>query len=169
MEYMKKFLIICLFPFIVACGYKFEGGGYINKDITRVAVKVLENKSSETGADVIFTNALIREILQKTETKVVDEATATAVISGTIKAITFSSLSRVSVESVIERRVSVVMDLQMVNKEGEVIWSAMDLNSNEAYKTTQDTVTDEGNKGTALEKIAVRSTERIVSRMLNNF
>jgi hypothetical protein len=28
---------------------------------------------------------------------------------------------------------------------------------------------DEGNKGTALEKIAERSAERIVSRMLSNF
>lgn len=169
MEYMKKVLIICLFPFIVACGYRFEGGGYINKDVTRVAVNVLENKSSETGADVIFTNALIREILQKTETKVVDETTATAVLKGTIKAITFSPLSRVSTESVIERNVSAVIDLHMVNKEGEVIWSAVDLSSSEAYKTTRDIVTNEGNKGTALEKIAARSAEKIVSRMLNNF
>ncbi len=169
MKYINKFLIFFLFSFIAACGYQFEGGGYINKDITRVAVKVLENKSSETGADVVFTNALIREILQKTDTKVVDEATATAVLEGTIKSITFSSVSRASVETVIERRVSAVIDLQMLNKEGEVIWSATDLNSSEAYKTTQDTVTDESNKGTALEKIATRSAERIISRMLSNF
>jgi len=93
MRYMKNFIIICLFSFIVACGYQFEGGGYINKDVTRVAVKVLGNKSAETGADVIFTNALVREILQKTDTKVVDEATANAVIEGTIKSVSFSSLS----------------------------------------------------------------------------
>ena len=166
---MKKLFIISLFSFIAACGYQFEGGGYINKDVTRVAVKVLENRSAETGADVIFTNALIREILQKTDTKVVDEATATAVLEGTIKAITFSSLSRATVESVIERNVSAVMDLQMVNKAGEVIWSATDLSSNEAYKTSQDMATDEGNRGTALGKIATRSAERIVSRMLSNF
>jgi|JFJP01.1.fsa_nt_gi outer membrane lipopolysaccharide assembly protein LptE/RlpB len=169
MRYMKNFIIICLFSFIVACGYQFEGGGYINKDVTRVAVKVLGNKSAETGADVIFTNALIREILQKTDTKVVDEATATAVIEGTIKAITFSSLSRATVESVTERRVSAVMDFKMVSKDGEVIWSAMDLRSNESYNASQDRAADESNKGTALEKIAVRSAERVVSRMLSNF
>ncbi|MFA5903915.1 MAG: LPS assembly lipoprotein LptE [Desulfobacula sp.] len=166
---MKWFLISGLLPFIVACGYQFEGGGYINKDVTRVAVKVLENKSAETGADVIFTNALIREILQKTDTKVVDEATATAVIQGTIKAITFSPLSRVTVESVVERGVSAIMDLQMVNKDGEIIWSATDLSSSESYKTSQDKAADEGNKGTALEKIATRSAERIVSGLLSNF
>ena len=154
---------------ITACGYQFEGGGYINKDVTRVAVKVLENRSAEIGADVIFTNALIREILQKTDTKVVDEATATAVLEGTIKAITFSSLSRSSVESVVERGVSAVIDLQMVNKEGEIIWSVTDLSSSDHYKTSQNIVTDEGNKGTALDKIATRTAERILSRMLSNF
>jgi outer membrane lipopolysaccharide assembly protein LptE/RlpB len=169
MRYTKRFLLICFFPFIVACGYQFEGGGYINKDVTRVAVKVLENNTSETGADVIFTNALIREILQKTDTKVVDEATATAVIEGTIKSVTFAALSRASAESVIERGISAAMDIQMLNKEGEVIWSAMDLSSAESYITSQDKASDEGNKGTALEKIATRSAERIVSRMLSNF
>ncbi len=169
MKHMNKWVMICLFFFVMACGYQFEGGGYINKDVTRVAVKVLENKSAETGADVIFTNALIREILQKTDTKVVDEATATAVIEGTIKAITFSPLSRVTVESVIERGVFAILDLKMVNKEGEVIWSAADLSSGESYKTSQETIADEGNKRTALEKIATRSAERIVSRMLSNF
>nr|NJM01165.1 LptE family protein [Desulfobacula sp.] len=169
MKYMKIFLPVCLFFIIAACGYKFEGGGYINKDVTRVAIKALENKSSETGADVIFTNALVREILQKTDTKVVDEAAATAVIEGTIKSVTFSSLSRATVESVIERGVSATMDIQMVNKDGEVIWSAMDLSSTESYKTSRDMAADEGNKGTALEKIAARTAERIVSRMLSNF
>ena len=166
---MKNFLLICLFSIIAACGYKFEGGGYINKDVVRVAVKALENKSSETGADVIFTNALVREILQKTDTKVVDEATANAVIEGTIKSVTFAALSRTTAESVIERGVSATMDIQMVNKDGEVIWSAMDLSSTESYKTSQDKAADEGNKGTALEKIAARTAERIVSRMLSNF
>ena len=161
--------MICLFFFIAACGYQFEGGGYINKDVTRVAVRVLENKTSETGADVIFTNALIREILQKTDTKVVDEATATAVIEGTVKSVTFAALSRATVESVIERGISATMDIQMVNKDGKVIWSAMDLSSTESYATSQDKAADEGNKGTALEKIATRSAERIVSRMLSNF
>ncbi len=169
MRYMKRLLLTCLFFSIASCGYQFEGGGYINKDVMRVAVKVLENNTSETGADVIFTNALIREILQKTDTKVVDEASATAIIEGTIKSVTFAALSRASAESVVERGISATMDLQMVNKDGEVIWSAINLSSNESYTTSQDKAADEGNKGTALEKIAARSAERIVSRMLSNF
>jgi len=56
-----------------------------------------------------------------------------------------------------------------VNKDGEVIWSATDLSSTESYKTSRDIAADEGNKGTALEKIAARTAERIVSRMLSNF
>jgi len=68
MENFKWILFVCLsaIVFFASCGYRFEGGGYIKNDVTRIAVKVLDNKSSETGAGIAFTNALIREIIQKT-------------------------------------------------------------------------------------------------------
>jgi len=50
--------------FFASCGYQFEGGGYLHQDVTRVAVTILKNNSSETGAGITFTNALIEETLQ---------------------------------------------------------------------------------------------------------
>lgn len=153
----------------VSCGYRFEGGGYINKDVTRVAVKILENNSLETGAGVIFTNALTREILEMTDTAIVDESHAAAVIEGTIHAITFSTLSRSTTESVIERRGRAVLDLKLVNRDGEVIWSVKNFATDEEYTVSEDKVEDEGNKREAVEKIAERSAEKLISRMLSNF
>ncbi|WP_299982604.1 LptE family protein [Desulfobacula sp.] len=165
--------VLCVYVVVLAffssCGYQFEGGGYINNDVTRVAVKVLENKSSETGAGIAFTNALIQEILQKTDTKVVDESRATAVFEGTIKAITFATLSRSTTESVIERRVAATVDLKLTNKDGDVIWSVKDFTSNEEYSVSEDKITDESNKREAVDKIAIRSAEKLISRMMTNF
>jgi outer membrane lipopolysaccharide assembly protein LptE/RlpB len=155
--------------FLASCGYQFEGGGYITNDVTKVYIKVLDNKSSETNAGIIFTNALIQEMIQKTDTKVVDESKAMAFLEGTIKSITFNTLSRSTTESVLERRVSAVVDLKLIDKDGEVIWFVKDFASDEEYSVSSDTVTDETNKREAVTKIALRNAEKIISNLQNDF
>ncbi len=155
--------------FFMSCGYQFEGGGYLKDDVKRVAVRAFENKSSEIGAGITFTNSLIKEIIEKTDTKVVDEAQATAVLKGKINAITFSTLSRSSTESVIERSVSARIDLKLIDEGGKVIWSVKDFSSTEEYTVSQDQITDENNKRDAVQKIADRSAEKVLNKLLINF
>jgi len=155
-----------LFP---ACGYHLESGGYLDNNITRVAVRGFENKSSETGAGLTFTNALVQEILQKTDTHVIDESVADHIIEGRIKAITFSTLSRSTTDSVLEKQVSVIVDLKIINKDGDAVWSIKNFLSNEDYTISNDEATDAANKRKVLDKIAMRNAERLVSKMLNDF
>lgn len=152
-----------------SCGYQFEGGGYIHKDVTRVAVEVFDNKSSETTAGVSFANEVIREILEKSDTLVVDSDKATRKIIGTINSITFSSLSRTSIETVVERQVTARVDVQLVGPDGKILWSMKNFTSKEDYATSRDTVNDETNRREAIDKIARRSAQQIVSQMLINF
>ncbi|MCK5836045.1 MAG: hypothetical protein KAH09_02165, partial [Desulfobacula sp.] len=129
MNLLNKVLWGCLLGggvFFASCGYQFEGGGYLHQDVKRVAVTILKNNSSETGAGVTFTNALIEEILQKTDATVVDRFQATAALEGTINAITFATLSRSTTESVVDRRVWATVDLKLIRKDGQVIWSVKD-------------------------------------------
>ncbi len=171
MKDFKWALLIFLFSvtFFSSCGYQFEGGGYINDDVMIVAVNVMENKSSETAAGLSFTNALVQEILQNTDTKVGDVSSATAVLEGTITAIKFTSMARASTESVIDRRISATVDMKLTNKGGEVIWSVKNFTSYEDYTVSQDKVTDEISKKEAVDKIAIRNAEKLVSQMLTNF
>ncbi len=161
--------LIALIALVASCGYQFEGGGYINEDVTRVAVEVFENKSSETRAGMSFTNELIREIQGKTDTIVVDSSKAARKITGTVNSITFSTLSRSSIETVVERQVKAVIDVQLIGADGEIIWSVKNFSATEPYTVDADTVNDESNKRDAVEKIALRSSERLVSKLLNNF
>ena len=172
MKNLKWSICICLLvlTFFVSCGYQFEGGGYIKDNVMHIAVQVLENKSSETGAGITFTNALIQEIIQNTDTKVVNESRATAVLEGTISAITFSTAARSSTESVIDRKVSSIVDLKLTNKEdGEVIWSVKNFVTYEDYAVSEDKVNDEVSKKEAVNKIAIRNAEKLISQMLTNF
>ena len=164
-----KLIISVLLLVLTSCGYQFVGGGYLNSDVTRVAMGIMDNKSSETRAGVVFTNAIIKEIMEKTDTKLVDDAKAVAVLKGRINAITFATLSRSTTEAVVERRVSANVDMQLVDKDKQIIWSVKNFTSHEDYKVSEDKVTDESNKRDALDKIAIRTAEKLVSRMMNNF
>ena len=152
------------------CGYHLEGGGYLlNENIREVGVKVAENTSNESGAEAVFTNALISEIVQKTDTKLLDVSLAPVILELKIKAINFGTVTRTDQASVNERRVSAVIDALMLSREGEEIWAAKNLSLNESYLVSSDTGIDEANKRTALEKIAARTAESLVSRMLSKF
>jgi len=112
---------------------------------------------------------LIREIIEETDTKIVDAENAVAVIKGTINAITFDTLSRSTTESVIERRVTANVDLQLKNEEGQIVWSVKNFISDEEYKVSEDKITDESNKRAAVDRISIRIAEKLVSKMLSNF
>ncbi len=160
------FLFAVLF---VSCGYQFEKRGYISTGVTQVAVLVFDNESIETGADILFTNALIQEILEKTDTKVVERTRASSVIKGTVKSITFSALSRSATETVIQRRVKAAIDLKLINTDGELLWSVKDFISSEDYTVSESVVTDEARKRAAVTEIARRTAEKIITALQNDF
>ena len=169
MKQFKILFLVLILALISACGYHLQGGGYLNDDITRVYVKVFENKSSETGAGVLFTNALVEEIIRVTDTKVVKESLADFVIEAQVNSITFSILSRSTTDAVTERRATASVDLKIKDKNNDTVWSVKDFKSNEDYTVSDDNVLDESNKREAIDKVAVRSAEQLVSRMLSNF
>lgn len=171
MKQLKWGIVIVLMVAAAGCGYHLAGGGYLNGTVTRVSVSVFENKSSETRAGISFTNELIQEITQKTDTQVVDGAAR--VVSGTVKAITFSTLSRSSSTSVTERKVTAVVDVKLTGPEGDILWSVKDFSATESYTVSdsesEGTVEDEASKREAVDTIAQRVAERLVSRMTSNF
>ena len=62
--YLKKqnigmIFLLCLF--FSCCGYRFTGSGNFPTGIRSIFVAILENRTSETGVENIFTNDLIYE------------------------------------------------------------------------------------------------------------
>jgi len=168
MKNLKLIIAVLLFV-LTSCGYQFEGGGYINSDVTHVAVEMMENKSSATGASVVFTDALIKEITGRTDTKLVDEAQGVVVLKGTVNTITFATLSLSTTENVVERRATANIDMQLVDKDEKIIWSVKNFTTREEYKVSADKIEEDSNKIEALKKISTRTAEKVVSKMMNNF
>ncbi|PIE62949.1 MAG: hypothetical protein CSA25_02550 [Desulfobacter postgatei] len=151
------------------CGYRLAGGGFLVNDVPRVSVAIFENKSSESRAGISFTNELIREITAKTDTIVVGAGNATRKISGKIQSITFSTLSRSSSEDVTKRQVQALVDVVLTGAGGNIIWSVKGFSAKKAYTVSSSTVDNEANKREAIDLIAKRVAERLVSQMTNNF
>ena len=151
------------------CGYRLAGGGFVYNDVARVSVAIFENKSTESRAGISFTNERIREITAKTDTIIVDAGNATRKISGTVQSITFSTLSRSSSEDVTERQVNAKVDVVLTGAGGKILWSVKNFSANESYEVSSSTVDDDANKREAVDLIAERVAERLVSQMTNDF
>ena len=162
-------IVVVLSIVVAGCGYRLSGGGPLPGNVTRVAVAMFENRSFETGAETVFTSALMTELVQSSEAVVVDRDEAEAVILGTIRSITLGELTRTADDAVVERRVSAVLDLDVVSKDGETIWSVRNFSESEVYTVSSANVSDEAAKRDAVRKIADRVSERIISKMRDDF
>jgi len=170
---MKKFLIILVSLFILSivgsCGYKFSGGGLLPGKTKLVAVNMFENKTFESGVENIFASALSLELMGKSDSEVVNLEDADAYFKGVVKSVSITTLTRTSTDAVIERRVSAVIDLQLIDKQGNVLWSVKDFKGDEEYQVTTENLTDMASRTTGLRKIAERIAQKVVSRMLDDF
>ncbi|MFO7989885.1 MAG: LPS assembly lipoprotein LptE [Thermodesulfobacteriota bacterium] len=150
-----------------SCGYRLEGGGPVHPGVSRVGVEVFANRTAYTHAGIDFTNELIREIQDRTDTRVVAPEDTAYLIKGVIKSITFAILSRSSTETVTERQVTAVVDVLLLAPDRKILWSANDFSAFESYTVGEDN--DDANIRKALEIIAKRVAERIVSQMSADF
>ncbi|MBW2001056.1 MAG: LptE family protein [Deltaproteobacteria bacterium] len=133
--------IIFLFLMIVsACGYKFTGGGSFPAGIKSICVVTLENRTSETGAENIFTNDLIYEVTRDNKAVLTTKDKADALLSGIIQSMNIETISRKAAYSSLslERRVTITVDVKLTNPDGRVVWSANNVSANEAYDVMPD-------------------------------
>jgi hypothetical protein len=158
MLFLKRhniWIILFLPIFFSACGYRFTGGGSFPAGIRSVCVSTIENRTSETGAENIFTNDLIYEVTR--DNKVVLTTKDRADAQGA-----HSSHS-------LERRVTVAVDLQLTDPDGRVIWSAKAASANEAYDVMPDKMATERNRRNAISALSKRLMERLYARITDNF
>ena len=166
---MRKFWIGWLAVTLISgCGYRFSGGGTLPGDVKQVFVSMLENRTEETGIESVLTNDLIYEF-SRSGTFAKGKNQADAQLTGVIDAVTKGTISRISVSTAQERRVSLVISFRLTGKEGEVIWSAKRMSENEAYLVEKDKETTERNRRLAIERLSKRLAEKVYHRLTDNF
>ncbi|WP_212637864.1 LPS assembly lipoprotein LptE [Desulfocicer vacuolatum] len=147
------------------CGYHIQGNTPLPAGIKAVHVTLFENRSGESGVENTFTDLFIDELLMKTDAKVTDEAHARGFVTGIIRSISVGDLTRSSDDAVLQGLVRATMDLSMADETGNVVWGVKGYSDSKVYTASSSNVTDESAKQEAVEYIARRLSEKLVSAM----
>ena len=156
---------------IAGCGYHFEGMGLMAPEGVRtIAVTVLENMTSESGIETVFTSDLTYEFTRSKTLRVVAKDGADSILGGRIVSLSVDTISHTSNYQSDERRVTVRLNLSLKRADGTVIWSDRALSDKEAFKVDpSDRTETERNKREAIETISERLAEKIHNRILQGF
>ncbi len=151
------------------CGYRFSGAGEFPYGVKKIAVEVFENPSTVVGLETTVTNALIYELTRSGQVRVVDTKKADAVIRGRIRQVSDHSISRSGVLTAEARRVYMQVALRLTRKGGQTLWTAENMQEDEAYDVAEDSAVTEANRRRALERLSRRLAEKIYNRITTNF
>ncbi len=156
---------------ISSCGYHFAGGGDFPAGVTRIFIPMLENRTSETGVERLFTNDLIYEFTRSREERLANErSTADGILTGTIVSLTVQNIARSSISSARERRVTGTLTLRLESPEGQKLWQSANIVEREAYTvvTENKTATDQ-NKSDAIAELSKKMAESAFTQLTDNF
>ena len=162
-------LIACTAALLAGCGYQFAGGGPFPYGVKKIAVEVLNNRTSETGLENTITNDLIFELNRSGQVQVTDAKNADAILKGSIEKLAIRSVSRSTILTSEAERVFVQVDLQLVRPGGEVLWKGSGIKEDEAYSVGADKLATEQNRSQAIKNLSPRLAQKIYTRMTANF
>ena len=163
-------IIILIAVLFCACGYRFAGEVGFPGDSDRLFVKVLENRTQETGVESIVTAALLSELtLRKTDGLASGIDDADVVLSGEIEEVAIRTISTRNKDTAGERRVTVTIDLNLKKQDGSVVWAANGLTDDEGYIVFADKERTDQNRRDAIRVLSQRIAEKVVNRMSDDF
>jgi len=162
-------IIFLLFMFFPACGYRFAGSGSFPAGIESVCISILENRTSETGMENIFTNALIYEVIRDKRVTLTSRGKADALLCGVIESMNIKTISRKGTHTPLERRVTVTVNLRLTDASGRVIRSGEGVSASEAYDVMPDKLATERNRRNAISALAERLAQRVYNRITEDF
>ena len=162
-------ILICL-GVLMACGYHFAGSEGPPRGVEKLYIQRIENKTTEPGIDILITNALKNEFIQKYRGTLIDRDRATAVLSGTLLGIRTETVARRGALTSLERRIFMTMDLTLKTSGSERLWFAKGITSSDTYTVVSgDKEASEQNKRAVLEKLAQRIAENSFHRLADDF
>ncbi len=154
----------CLF----ACGYRFAGSGDLPEGITSVGVRTLDNRTAEIGLENLLTNDLAFELTRSGRVPVKRPEEASVVMSGTIRSLRVSNLSRRGSNVTREQRVTLSVEFVATDQDGETIWKRL-LSDSEEYIVASDDFATRANRRAALESLSSRLAEKAYYGLTDRF
>lgn len=164
-------LVAFLAVTLSACGYHFAGSGNFPAGVSRVFITIFENRTSETGVENTFTNDLIYEFTRNRQESIArNRSSADSILTGTILRLSVENISRATVSTAVERRVTGIVNLHLESADGRTLWSSGNIIERQAYTvvTGNKTATNR-NKSDAIAVLSSKIAETAFTQMTDNF
>ncbi len=152
-----------------ACGYKFKGGGEPPGGIKSINIVTFQNRTSEVGVENTFTSQLVNQFITNSNVMVTRQASADAVIEGSIVAIRSGTIARKGPQTSLESRVYMTVDLKLTAKDGKILWFSKGISEKEEYDVDDDKAKTESNKRKAIKSLSEKLAERVYNRLTDDF
>lgn len=160
-------LIIIL---LTGCGYQWVGKEtHVPPGINSVAIPTFVNKTFEPGIEIPFTQAFLREFIKDRRVKVVDRSQADSILEGVIKSFAIYSISYDPSNYALEYQTTIVVDLTLRRRTGEVLWTEKDFAETRYYRASSNVLANEANKAIAIQETGRFIAERIRNRFFYQF
>lgn len=169
MKTKRIWIVLALGLLFSGCGYHFAGGGSLPADIKSISISMLKNRTAETGVENVFTNDIIYEVTRDKKVRLTNTENADATLTGMIASMRTDTISRTGQYTSAERRVKVVVDLKLTDRDGQLIWSVKGLSANEEYDVASDKQVTEQNRQAAISELSKRLAETIYNRLTDDF
>lgn len=153
-----------------ACGYQMAGKSAFPGNARTIAVKVLTNRSIETGAEAIITNALADEINRRRPGTLRRVGDADAVLAGTIESINHKTVARSGTLTALQERVTVNVALVLKDTSGKTLWRRAKVVAQEDYAVVDGNKTaTQDNRRMAISKAGLRLAEDVYRGLTDDF
>jgi outer membrane lipopolysaccharide assembly protein LptE/RlpB len=171
---LGSLILLLIFGGIISmsagCGYRFAGRGDLPGGIQTLSVRILENRTSESGVETIFTNSLINELNRRRRGSVVDDARADGVLQGSIESLAWETVARVGTHTAAERRVYASLALKLTDRQGNVLWKRSGLRAEQAYPVVEGNKSaTESNRRQAITTLSEQMAEHVYRRLTDRF
>jgi hypothetical protein len=142
---------------------------HVPPGLNSVAIPTFVNGTFEPGIEVPFTQAFLSEFIQDRRVKVLDRSEADSVLEGVIKSFYITSVSYDQSGLVLQYQASVVLDLTLRKRTGEVLWVVKDFSETNWYRASSAALINETNKAVAIRQLGKFVAQRLRTRFFYDF
>jgi outer membrane lipopolysaccharide assembly protein LptE/RlpB len=164
------FFIIWIALLSLGCGYHLVGKGtHVPTGLNSVAIPTFANQTFEPGVEVPLTQGFLREFIQDRRIKVLDRSKADSILEGVIKSLQIYSVAYDRSGLALEYQTTVVIDLTLKKRTGEILWRENDISETRWFRTSYSVLVSESNRAAAIQEIGRFIAERMRNRFFYNF
>ncbi|MGQ9645034.1 MAG: LPS assembly lipoprotein LptE [Thermodesulfobacteriota bacterium] len=161
---------LLLIFFLTGCGYQFVGKEtHVPSGLTSVAIPTFVNETLEPGVEVPFTQGFLREFIRDRRVKVLDRAEADSILEGVLKTFQIYSVAYDRSGLATEYQTTIVVDLTLKKRTGEILWREKDLSESKWFRTSFAVLVSESRRTAAIEEIGRVIAGRVRNRYFFNF